>query len=60
MRNIQTAASPHPLQIGQMFIWTYLLGIVHTTTSQNICYSSWNTPYNNGKIDNNAGLLGIK
>ena len=33
MLNIQTAVSPHPLKIGRMFIWTYLLGIVHTTTS---------------------------
>jgi len=33
MRNIQTAVSPHPLKIGHMFIWTYLLGTVHTTTS---------------------------
>jgi hypothetical protein len=33
MRNIQTAVSSHPLKIGHMFIWTYLLGIVHTTTS---------------------------
>ena len=33
MRNIQTAVSPYPLKIGHMFIWTYLLGIVHTTTS---------------------------
>ena len=32
MRNIQTAVSPHPLKNGHMFIWTYLLGIVHTTT----------------------------
>jgi len=30
MRNIQTAVSPHPLKIGHMFIWTYLLGIVNT------------------------------
>ena len=28
-----------------LFIWTYLLGIVHTTTSENIYYSSWNTLY---------------
>jgi len=33
MHNIQTAVSPHPLKIGHTFIWTYLLGIVHTTTS---------------------------
>jgi len=33
MRNIQTDVSAHPLKIGHMFIWTYLLGIVHTTTS---------------------------
>jgi len=33
MCNIQTAVSPHPLKIGHMFIWTYLLGIVHTNTS---------------------------
>jgi len=46
MRNIQTAVSSHPLKIGHMFIWTYLLGIVHTTTSKNIYYSSWNTLYN--------------
>ena len=34
------AVSPHPLKIGHMFIRTYLLGIVHTTTSENIYYSS--------------------
>ena len=33
MRNIQTAVSSHPMKIRHMFIWTYLLGIVHTTTS---------------------------
>jgi len=33
MRNIQTAVSPHLLKIGHIFIWTYLLGIAHTTTS---------------------------
>ena len=33
MRNIPTAVSSHPLIVGHMFIWTYLLGIVHTTTS---------------------------
>jgi len=33
MHNIQTAVSPHPLKIGHMFIWTYLLRTVHTTTS---------------------------
>jgi hypothetical protein len=38
-RQIQTAVSSHPLKIGHMFIWTYWLGIVHTTTS------SWNTMY---------------
>jgi len=43
MRNIQTAVSSHQLKIGHMFIWTYLLGTVHTATSQNIHYSSWNT-----------------
>jgi len=32
MHNIQTAVSAHPLKIGHMFIWTYLLGLVHTTT----------------------------
>jgi hypothetical protein len=31
-RNIQTAVSPHPLKIGNMFILTYLLGIIHNTT----------------------------
>ena len=31
MRNIQTAVSPHPLKIGHIFIWTYLIGIVHNT-----------------------------
>jgi len=30
---LQTAVSPHPLKIGHMFIWTYLLGIVDTATS---------------------------
>jgi len=45
MRNIQTAVSPHPLKIGHMFIWTYSLRIVYTTTSENIFYSSWNTLY---------------
>jgi len=33
MRNIQTAVTPNPFQIGPMFTRTYLLGIVHTTTS---------------------------
>jgi len=33
MCNIQTAVSPHSLKTGHMFIWTYFLGIVHTTTS---------------------------
>ena len=33
MRNIQISLSPHPLKIGHMIIWAYLLGIVHTTTS---------------------------
>jgi len=33
MRNIQTAVSPNPLKIGHMFMCTYLLGRVHTTTS---------------------------
>jgi len=33
MRNVQTAVSPHPLKIVHMFIWTYLLGIIHCTTS---------------------------
>jgi len=28
-RQLQTAVSSHPLKTGQMFIWTYLLGIVH-------------------------------
>ena len=28
-----TAVSPHSLEIGHMFIWTDLLGIVHTTNS---------------------------
>ena len=32
MRKIQPAVSPHPLKIGHMFIWTYLLEIVHITT----------------------------
>jgi hypothetical protein len=38
--NIQTAVSPHPLKIGYMFIWTYLLRIIHTTTSKSIYNSS--------------------
>ena len=33
MRNIQTAVSPNPFKIRHMFILTYLLEIVHTTTS---------------------------
>jgi len=33
MRNVQIDLSPHPLKIGHTFIWTYLLGMVHTTTS---------------------------
>jgi len=33
MPNIQTAVTSHPLEIGHMIIWTYSLGIVHTTTS---------------------------
>jgi len=43
MRSIQTAVPPHPLKIGHMFIWTYLLVIAHTTTFWNIYYSFWNT-----------------
>ena len=31
--NIQTAVSPHPLKIRHKYIWTYLLGIVHSNTS---------------------------
>ena len=34
MRNIQTAVSPHPLIIGHVFIWTYLLGTVRTSGRQ--------------------------
>jgi len=45
MRNIQTAVSAHPLEIGHIFIRTYLLGIVHSTISYNIYCSSWNTLY---------------
>jgi len=45
MRNIRTAVSPHQLKIVHTFIWTYLLGIIHTNTSKNISYSSWNTLY---------------
>jgi hypothetical protein len=30
---LQTAVSSHTLKIGHMFMWTYLLGTVHTTTS---------------------------
>ena len=33
MRNIQTAVSSHQMKNGHMFIWNYLLGIVHTTIS---------------------------
>jgi len=33
MRNIETAVSPHALKIGHTFVRTYLLGIVHNTTS---------------------------
>ena len=33
IRNIQTAVSPHQLITGHMVIWTYLLGMVQTTTS---------------------------
>ena len=44
-RQIQTAVSSHPLKFGHMFIWTYLFGIVHTTTSKNIYCSSWNNLY---------------
>jgi hypothetical protein len=33
MRHIQTAVSPHPLKTGHVFIRTYLLGTVNTTTS---------------------------
>ena len=42
---IQTASALHPLKIWHLFIWTYVHGIVHTTTSWNIYYSSWNTLY---------------
>jgi len=33
MCKIQTALSPHPLKIGHMFFWTYLLGIFHIINS---------------------------
>ena len=46
MRNIQTTVSPHPLKIGHMFIWTYLLGIVNISTSSSIHNSFWNNLYN--------------
>ena len=45
MRNNQRAVSPHSFKTGHMFMWTYLLGTVHPTTSQNIYNSSWNTLY---------------
>ena len=45
MRNIKTAVSPHQLKFGHIFIWTSLLGMVHSTTPFNIYYSSWNTLY---------------
>ena len=32
VRNIQTAVSSHPLKIAHMFMLTYLIGKVHTTT----------------------------
>jgi hypothetical protein len=44
-RQLQTVVSPRPLKIGQMFIWTDLIGIFHTTTSSNIYYSSRNNLY---------------
>jgi hypothetical protein len=42
---LQTTVSSHPLKIGHMFIWTYLLRIVHIATPWNIYYTSWNTLY---------------
>jgi hypothetical protein len=33
MCNIQTTVSPHPSRIRHKLIWTYILGIDHTTTS---------------------------
>jgi hypothetical protein len=42
-RNIQTAVSTHSLKTGDILLWTYLLEIVHTTTSLNIYNSFWNT-----------------
>jgi hypothetical protein len=47
----------HPLKIGRMFISTYLLGIVHTSSSQNIYYFSWNTLYILTYKINNANML---
>jgi hypothetical protein len=44
-RQFQTAVSQHPLTIGHMYVWTFLLRIIDNTTSQNIYYSSWNTLY---------------
>jgi len=32
-RQLQTAVFSHPLKIGHIWTWTYLLGTVHTTTS---------------------------
>jgi len=33
MHQLQTVVSSHPLKIGHMFIWAYLLRTIHTTTS---------------------------
>ena len=45
VQHSSSCISTHTLKTGHMFIWTYLFGIVHTTTSYNIYYSSWNTLY---------------
>jgi hypothetical protein len=57
---LQTAISSHPLKIGHMFIWTYLLWIVHTTTSWNIYYSFWNTLYIDVQCLSKLGLNSLQ
>ena len=42
---IQTALSRKPFAIGHMFIWSFVLRMTDTMTSQNMDLTSWDTLY---------------
>jgi hypothetical protein len=50
----EIALSRKPFGIGHMHIYTFLLRMTDTVTSQNIDFSSWDTLYICALLDNNA------